>query len=147
MRRFRPEDTFFLICRAGSQIRIWRPPCSVGRANKSGAAKVVPRQHNRPPKHCRAGLSHGGPFVSVVVKRAVQNCLARPSVEPAPQPRSKYLVILRRSTAWPCVVSWQGSAGLAHVTFMICSMFPCWFLGLAVNMHVLIGGCLKRNGR
>lgn len=49
-------------------------------------------------------MSHGGPFDSVVVKRAVQNCLARPSVEPAPQQvpcdfASVYCLALRRLMA------------------------------------------------
>ena len=92
MRRFRPEDTFFLVCRAGPEVRVRametlviasrRPPCNVGRANTSRSSKVVPRQRNRPPKPFRPKPSNVGPFDSVEAELAVSNCLACRSPEP-----------------------------------------------------------------
>ena len=138
MRRFRPEGTFFLICRAGPEVRVRametleiasrRPPCNVGRANKSSASKVVPSQRNRPPKHYRLKTFNVGPFDSVEAKLAVQNRLACRLVEPAsdaPQLKrpcdfeSVYRTALRRLIA-EC--GWFGPCDIydpQHVSLLI----------------------------
>ena len=70
MRRFRPEDTVFLICRAASYQAhgdFGGPLATLDVPTNRVRPKLCLVSVTGPQKHCRAGLSHGGPFDSVVV--------------------------------------------------------------------------------
>ena len=72
MRRLRPEDTFWLVCRVGPEARIRamesfeiatrRPGCNVPMCHNPKATKVVSPTRSRPPKHARKPSPFVGPF-------------------------------------------------------------------------------------
>lgn len=72
MRRLRPEDTFWLVCRVGPEARIRamesfeiatrRPGCNVPMCHNPKATKVVSPTRSRPPKHARKSSPFVGPF-------------------------------------------------------------------------------------
>ena len=72
MRKLRPEDTFWLVCRVGPETRIRamesfeiatrRPGCNAPMGHNPKATKVVSPARSRPPKHVRKPSPFVGPF-------------------------------------------------------------------------------------
>ena len=86
-RRVRPEETFFLLCRAGPQQRIRamesleissrRPNANVSVARPVARCKLEPKTRSRAPKHLRSASLPGckqGPFDSSVACACSRTC-------------------------------------------------------------------------